>query len=264
MQNINDNFLILLVIGMAGISLLVVSFILLHIRSQNRLLKQQQKIQEIEIHYRKELLSAVILSQEAERQRIGMDLHDEAGTALSSLRLLIEFFLNTLQPGNQSSEMGLQCKQIIDKVIANIRSIAHNLSPINEGRYSFTEAIEDLCDDINQLQQMTITLQWPETVKHLKLSNNIALCLYRVISELINNTIKHARADTVSLIFNIKDSLLLIDYRDDGIGLTEKPFNKGMGMRNIESRLEMIDASYIINGHTDSKGFNIQILLQLK
>lgn len=100
---------------MVGSFLMVGSFILLYVRNQNKILKQRQQLQYKEIEHQKELLQAIIESQETERKRIGQDLHDDVGTALSSLRLTIEMF----KPGNEEDHNNKHVKlskEIIDKV----------------------------------------------------------------------------------------------------------------------------------------------------
>ena len=255
-----DNYYVLIVIAMAGTCLLVVFFILLQIRNQNKLLLQQKKLQEVELHHQKELLHAVIVSQEEERTRIGMDLHDEACTVLSSLRMTIDNFANTPGMPAAAGQLGVQSKYIIDNVIKNVRSISHNLSPFTAGAYDFIDAIEDICDHINQSREITIDLQYPPNGALSKLPDMKALALYRVITELINNTVKHAHARNIALSFDIKDSLLVIDYKDDGIGMAAGAAKKGMGMRNIESRLGLVEAGYTIDG---DRGFALRARIPL-
>ena len=79
MQITNDNIYVLITLGMLGTFLLVSAFILFSVRNQNRLLKQRQRFQQAEIVHQKELLRAIIESEEAERKRIGQDLHDDVG-----------------------------------------------------------------------------------------------------------------------------------------------------------------------------------------
>ena len=262
MQRINDNYYVLIIIGMTGCCLLVVFFILLQIRNQNRLLRQQQKMQGNEVHYQKELLKAVIVSQEAERNRIGMDLHDEVSGVLSSLRMIIENFVPDEGSGAVSHDLALQCKQMIDKVIKSVRNIAHNLSPLTGEAYSLPDALEDICDDIRQSEKIMISLLLPAGDILRKLPDTVALALYRVITELFNNTVKHARAENITLAFEVRDDLLLIDYRDDGVGPGKVMGNKGMGMRNIESRLGMIGAEYKRAGEVE-RGFGLHIKIRL-
>ncbi|MET0394829.1 MAG: histidine kinase [Chitinophagaceae bacterium] len=258
MQPLTDNIPLLVVLAMTGTALLVICFILLNIRQQNRLLLQKRRLQEAEIRYQKELLHAVIASQEQERRRIGMDLHDEVGSALSSLRMILG---NWSGPGDAAATAGLQqqCKKIIDRVITDVRNISHNLSPLTRGVYGFSDAIEDLCDGVNQSGQLQVALQLDANGALNRLDDTAALALYRVVAELINNTIKHAGAREISLSFFIDNEQLAIDYADDGKGLPPAPDGRagGMGMRNIESRLGMIGAAYRLQDQ--GPGFGLQI-----
>jgi signal transduction histidine kinase len=261
MQKITDNIPLLVILAMTGTGLLVISFILLYIRNQNKLLIQKKKLQESEIKYQKELLHAVITSQEQERKRIGMDLHDEVGSALASLRMIVGNFARNdgAVPGAESFHQ--QCKRIIDRVITDVRNISHNLSPLTKGVYGFTDALEDLCDNINQSGKIQVSLQLNANGALSGLDDTAALALYRVLAELINNTIKHAQAENIHIVFSATGNQVVIDYADDGKGLPvfAGTVTRGMGMRNIESRLGIIGAGYTLKN--ENRGFEIQIRL---
>jgi signal transduction histidine kinase len=261
MEEIKDNIPALVILAMTGTGLLVVSFILLYIRNQNKLLVQKKRLQEAEIKYQKELLHAVIASQEQERKRIGMDLHDEVGSALASLRMIVENFTRHDNPAPEAGAFNQQCKRIIDRVITDVRSISHNLSPLTRGAYGLTDAIEDLCDNINQSGRIQVSLELNANSILSGLADTTALALYRVLAELINNTIKHAQAQHISIAFTAAEGRLVIDYADDGkgISLPAGAMSKGMGMRNIESRLGMIGATYTFEG--ENRPFAMQIQL---
>src|ERR1700761_7969157 len=113
MQAVTENIFIIVALGMVVMVLLVVSFILINSRGQNKMLRQRQQMQQAELAHQKELLQTVINSQEAERKRIGQDLHDDVGTALSSLRLTIEM----LHANEEREKYVNMSKDIIDKVI---------------------------------------------------------------------------------------------------------------------------------------------------
>jgi len=263
MQEITDNIPVLVVLAMTCTGLLVAFFILLYIRNQNRLLLQKKKLQEAEINYQKELLHAVIASQEQERKRIGMDLHDEVGSALSSLRMITENFARQEATLSATQTFNQQCKSIIDRVITDVRNISHNLSPLTAGVYGFSDAIEDLCDNVNQSGKIALSLQLDANGASPALDDTAALALYRVVAELINNTIKHAGASNIVLSFSTDNDVLVIDYADDGKGMPPAAGNagKGMGLRNIESRLGMIGATYSLKN--ENYPFEMQISLPL-
>ena len=261
MQSV-DNIYILVILGMVGSFLMVGSFILLYIKNQNKILKQRQQLQFKEIEHQKELLHAIIESQEAERKRIGQDLHDDVGTALSSLRLTIEMFKHGVEEDYNNKHVKLS-KEIIDKVIRDVRYISHNLSPPALSYYGLAAAIEEKASFINNSGQLTISMvnDAEDVLKSISLPASVSI--YRVLEELINNTIKHAGASQSIINIATADNALLINYSDNGKGMNAGSVIVGMGMQNIESRLTVINASYIIDTAA-GQGFRINIIYPLQ
>jgi signal transduction histidine kinase len=256
-----DNILVLLLLSMGGAFLLIVSFILMYVRNQNKMLKQREQLQYAQIAHQQELIQTVIASQETERKRIGQDLHDDVGTALSNLRMIIEM----LDYSNAESLKAFtkNCKNIIDKTINDVRHISHNLSPQGIELYGFMGAVEDLCDFISQTGKLQVNIVKPWDNLPRTLDATAEISLYRVIEELLNNTIKHAGASLVIIKFSIEDDRLIINYRDNGRGILLKESTKtGMGMRNIESRLGIIGAVFRMS-NLESWGFNMQISMKI-
>ncbi|WP_295767014.1 ATP-binding protein [uncultured Mucilaginibacter sp.] len=264
MQVTGDNIAVLLGIGTLGMLALALSIIYMHVRNQNRLLKQRELAQEAELKHQRVLLNAVITSQEAERKRIGQDLHDDIGAALSGLRLMIDVF----EPANdQQSNFKLfksNTKETIDTIVAELRHIAHHLSPSLLTLHGLNAALNKQLEFINRTNylQGSIDNQVPEIISRLE--TEAATAIYRVLEELLNNTIKHAKASVIEITFACSNPhTLLIQYTDNGIGLPPNFTGNGMGMQNIESRLSIIDATYeVINTH--GKGFRIDIIYPLK
>jgi len=260
MQKTSDNIFILLLLSMGGVFLLVVSFVLIFIRNQNKLLKQQKQLQQAEIAHQQELLQTVIESQEAERKRIGQDLHDDVGTALSNLRITIEMFNH--DTGVDVSGFKSTSKSIIDKVIRDVRHISHNLSPPGIELYGFMGALEELCEFITQSRMVAVDINNQAGNLPDMLSQKAAISLYRVMEELLNNTIKHSKASQVNINFDTVANGMIINYGDNGVGMPAAgEIKKGMGIFNIESRLGIIGASFII-GVPGGTGFNIQIRME--
>jgi len=260
MQHI-DNIYILVILGMVGSFLMVGSFILLFIRNQNKILTQRQQLQVKEIAHQKELLQAIIESQETERKRIGQDLHDDVGTALSSLRLTIEMFEPGQIEGSNDKHIKVS-KEIIDNVIKNVRYISHNLSPPALSYYGLAGAIEEKASFINNSGQLAISITNDAEDALTNINLPVAVALYRVFEELINNTIKHAGATQASITINCINNVLYINYSDNGKGMSASAINIGMGMQNIESRLTVINAKYQVETAIGS-GFSLKITYPL-
>lgn len=257
MQKTSDNIFILLLLSIGGVFMLVVSFVVIFIRHQNKLLRQQRQIQQAEIAHQKELLQTVIESEETERKRIGQDLHDDVGTALSNLRITIEMF-------NRSTSADLDrfknsCKSIIDKVILDVRNISHNLSPAGILLYGFIGALEELSEFVTLHSGLQVSISNKAGDLPDRLNEAAAISLYRVMEELLNNTIKHAGANRAYISFETEGDYMSVSYQDDGRGMPKNIKTKnGIGLQNIESRLGIIGADFTM-GQNQLSGFSMLI-----
>ncbi len=250
MQALTDNIYVLVILVMGGTFLIVGSLLILHAYNRNRLLRQKQLLQQTELQHQRQLLLTIFSSQEEERRRIGSDLHDSVGAALSSLRLTLD-------------HMGTaQAQQLIDRIITDVRNIAHNISPAILNLYGLSEAVEELADMINRGNELTVEIDNQAEAQLNALSHPVMLSFYRVLEELLNNTIRHAGATAVLIRFFMEDNTLVMTYTDNGKGLTEGA-RKGMGLVNITNRLEVAGASWEF-GKGQQQGFFIRVMLVLQ
>ncbi|WP_295711794.1 histidine kinase [Mucilaginibacter sp.] len=260
-KDVGDNIYVLVIMCTGGIALLVISFVILFIRNQNKLLQQRESLHQVAMDHQKNLLHAVIHSQEEERKRIGQDLHDEVGGSLSNLRMLINR-LNNSNVAEYDVPPAEFYKQLIDKIIENVRNISHNLSPPGLELFGFSEALEEMKDVISKGHDSLISITNHATMSTDTLPKHVALALIRVLQELVTNTLKHSLANYIGISLFMKNNLLSIHYTDNGIGYNteDKRFKKGMGMQNIESRLMLINARYSVKTSA-GRGFSMFIYL---
>jgi signal transduction histidine kinase len=243
-------------------AILVISVYFYTQRAKRNKLIAAQKMQEAEIVHQKNLMQSVITSQEAERKRIGMDLHDEVGAALSTLRIKID-----RNDGEEAmaADLTANYKSDIDKIIANMRNISHALSPRISGNFGFYDAIHELSDGVNRSGKINMAVHFDESKLPVFTNEQAPMALYRVIAELINNTLKHAQAKHIQLAVDVADDKMKIDYSDDGIGISQKPGgqSQGMGMKNIESRLGIIGATWQVQ-EPETGGYGLVITVPLQ
>ncbi|TDQ11803.1 sensor histidine kinase [Pedobacter metabolipauper] len=258
MQKLTDNFYVLLIIAITGTFILVLSFVMLLLRSQKKLLAQREQIQHNELLHQKLLLRSVIESQDAERIRIGRDLHDDVGAALSNLNLIIERFLRIPYSVDSLLEFKQSTRKSIDQTIKKVRNISHNLSPEVFTLNTLSEALEELCDSFNHADHITVDFNNDAETVLNGFELNPALSIYRIVEELITNTIKHADATEVIFLIAIEHGAVSLNYQDNGKGLnTSDSLKKGRGMQNIESRLGLLNASSNIG--KAAFGFSMEI-----
>jgi signal transduction histidine kinase len=264
MTDESQGIYLFVVVAMIISLLMSLAIILFYMRYRIRLYKQLQRAQQAELRHQQELLRASILSEEKERKRIGKDLHDDVGTALSQMRMYIERQLPESGNAEFAQAFGRQIKSNIDRVIAHVRNISHLLSPDALDLYGFSAAIEELVDVTRENSGLEIELMNTGEEDAAAPDTSPALALYRVLEELLANTIKHAGAGKVSIVIHSSHDTLKFEYTDDGCGLGGSREKKpGIGLRNIESRLQTINAQFTMK-KPPAGGFGMQIIVPLK
>lgn len=253
-----DNVHLLIFYAVVLLLILVASFLLFYIRNQGIVWRQKRELQETQLAQQKELLSAVIDSQEIERKRIGQDLHDEIGGTLSAIKLMLNSLKNKVSQPQE--EVLTDAKELIDKMIVDVRHISHDLSPPGLAVFGIFASVEAFVALINNTGEISISLESDGQVESLQLPEKSSLALFRVITQLVNNTLKHAQATEITIKFTMIDTGFLISYKDNGKGFDMQILEQrnGMGMQNIQSRLQMINAGYQIETAV-GQGFAISI-----
>ena len=194
------------------------------------------------IHHQEELLHANWSVVEEERKRLSKDIHDEIGSIFSTLSLTLDRLNHSPSAAEtQLTSVLSQSHQLISTGISNMRRILYDIIPLDIEVFGLSHSVIVLCDRINATGQLDIEFQERGQASKC-LSKQQELTLYRIIQELLNNTLKHAAA-TKSVITVTWSDYLYINYCDDGVGFNKaKVPNDGLGLRNIEGRSKMISA----------------------
>ncbi|MCB0505974.1 MAG: sensor histidine kinase, partial [Cyclobacteriaceae bacterium] len=237
-------------VAIGVVSIVIITFFIQRQRLLQRLRDQEvdrlQKEQEI-----KEL-NAMMQGQEEERNRIAEDLHDRLGARLSAVKLLAE------QGGN-----GKELSEMLEASIKETREISHNLSTDMLTRFGLANAIKDLISTVNASNK--IEGDFTTTNLDQRLSVEIERPLYYMISELINNTLKHASATSffIQLTKDDEDNSLSVLYEDDGVGFEITSVSmKGMGMKNLKARVEGLKGKLTLDS-SPGKGMHVMAQIPL-
>ncbi|MBC8753260.1 hypothetical protein H2O64_01170 [Kordia sp. YSTF-M3] len=246
----------IIIIGMVMIFVLALAVILFFIIYQKRLLAQQKKHQQVAADYQRELLGVAIESQEKERTRIGKELHDDVGALLTTTKL----YLSQISPELSAEELTAtseKMRSLFDTMIQSVRNISQDLRPVILEKLGLIEAIENLVQTVNDSSKLKAVFVNNSTRSIAKADE---LNVYRIIQELINNTLKHAMASNITITFNNEGNALEIIYEDDGIGLQQEYLNqKGIGLRNIESRLSVVSGTIHFNAQKSGMKATLKI-----
>ena len=248
-----DNQVItIVIIGVILLLLMAVSLLLFFFFSRKKIIEKELEKKSAEIEHQKELIHATILTQENERKRIAQDLHDDISSKLNVIHLNSNLLLEGDLSKKEYLEVNNSIIDITNRALQSARKIAHDLLPPILEKFGLQSAIEELADDFNTSKKNLISY----TLKYHKnyLNKTQELHLFRVLQELINNSIRHGKAKNINLVLEIDNSKLHFKYSDDGIGfdLKRSKFQKGLGMKNIESRVELLNGTLKIESKVKS------------
>lgn len=240
--------------------ILLLFYFLLQQRNEEKIQKLRDYIQEITSVHQKELFQVITKAQEEEKRNLGRNLHDDLSGSLAALRLTIDMASFEYMTSLSFDAFKIICKNLIDGVIKKVRSISHNLSLLGLETDGLFESVKEMVEQVNNTGTLKISVSNTTGNVLSRLSPAAELAIFRVLEELLTNTIKHARATYVTIDFSMNGTLPVIRYADNGQGLpVHRP--RGMGLLNIENRLNLLDAAYRINSNP-GKGFSIEITLK--
>jgi signal transduction histidine kinase len=216
----------------------LISFLLYRTYRQRQKL-QQQRIRELETEKQLTAAEAVLKGEEQERSRLAKDLHDGLGGMLSG----VKFSLTGMQGNQVMTPDNLQAFEhslgMLDSSIRELRRIAHNMMPESLIRFGLPTAIHDFCKDVSNHTLKVVYQAYG--VDNLSLENTVAVSIYRVIQELVNNTLKHAQASELLVQLSLHDHVLEVTVEDNGKGWNQVALEKkGMGWSNIRSRINYL------------------------
>ncbi|WP_405207803.1 tetratricopeptide repeat protein [Aquimarina sp. LLG6339-5] len=235
------SFLILLV---PVIGLLVTYY--QKIRVQSELNQKQKEINETKISsllkdQELKVIKASVEGQDKERKRIAQELHDSIGGNLAAIKLQ----LNNSDQKNQSTLKAVNTQ--IDDTYELVRDLSHNLIPKKFSKNNFSDVLEEYFSNIGGASNLKTGFSvYPRRRVDL-LEETLQVESFKIIQELVTNSIKHAKASSISLQINLLDNELNILFEDDGVGFDVNKNTEGIGFRNIRSRLDEIDGTIDID-----------------
>jgi signal transduction histidine kinase len=229
---LNITFFIALIV----VLVIIMSFILLAYRSFiQRIIGEKNAQFEAEVLHQKKLALENIKAQESERKRIAVMIHDDIGNRLNILSL----WLNNLDTkGDELIKKNITTQ--MSSLIDSARSISHSLYPVNLETVGLVLYIEELIANLSGRINISLTV----SPKFQKKNIFIEVQLYRIIQEFTTNVLKHSEASKVRIYIKDYTSHLGVVISDNGQSFDYEEVKKGMGIKNIESRIKSMSAAY--------------------
>lgn len=245
--------LVILAISVTTIALLIQR------KNEHKQRLQLQRIKELETEKQLAATEAVLKGEEQERSRLAKDLHDGLGGLLSGIKFSFQTMKGNLILTPENAWLFERSLDMLDTSIIEMRRVAHNLMPENLVKFGLDAALKDFCEDINQsgvikIRYISMGLEGGD------FDQTVAISLYRIIQELVNNILKHAEAKQALVQLTKNGNLILLDVEDDGKGFDHSKMllSTGIGWTNIKSRLEYLNAKVTLDS-APRKGSSIHI-----
>jgi signal transduction histidine kinase len=218
-------------------------------RLEMELIKQEWNKQKM-------LAQAAVDAQEKERADIGKELHDNISQMLTSTKL----FLDILKTKTDDELVDRSIKNI-NAIIQEVRSLSRSLVPSSISDLGLIASMTDLFENIRATNVLEVEF-YPDNETDKLLSPNSKLTLYRIVQEQINNIIKHAQAKQVFVELFPENGHIELIIADDGIGFDPETIKKGMGLKNMRSRAELLSGKIDISS-TPGKGSKVKVVLPI-
>ena len=209
----------------------------------------------------RQVLHAIINTEEAERKRFAKDLHDDLGPLLSTVKMSVSA-LNERIKDPKDQEILDNANHLVNEAINTVKNISNILSPHILSNFGLASATSSFISKINQAG--TVAISFDSNLGDQRINPDLEVVLYRSICELTNNSIKHSGASNIDIELKIHGKFLILQYTDNGrgfeIGKADADEDRGMGISNIQTRVKSVDGILFLDS---SPGNGMQAIIRI-
>ncbi|MEK6783398.1 MAG: ATP-binding protein [Bacteroidota bacterium] len=254
-------FFYLVLIGSGGMLLLVVGIATFITLYQKRILQEQERKRLLELEFQQKMIQTQLDTQEKDSIRIAADLHDSLGSLLWGAKLNAAFMGRSFEMEGEVKESYDALVDILDQSIHAVKRIAWELTPEAFHHSGLSQSLATLCARFNG---KGLRVEFNEAGESFLWNDNRALSVYRIIQELVSNTIKHSEASRLEVDLFWTPGILFVKVSDNGKGfiLTEK--RGGVGWWNINHRSKQLKALIEIGDIPMGQGSEISLRIPLQ
>jgi len=211
-----------------------------------------------------DLNGRLINAQEEERARIARELHDNLSQKMALLAIEIEQLAQL--PSPSAGAVSARLRDLLDKVqelSSEIRRISHALHPYKLDRLGLAAATLSLCREVSSQQSLNVNCEFKNIPDSLP--RDVALCLYRVIQESLQNIIKHSGAYAAGLELYGSPSEIRLRIADEGVGFEPELAvrKQGLGLLSMRERLRLVGGTISIESKP-LRGTRIEVVVPLR
>ena len=225
---------------------------------KTRILEQEKE--KLKTEQKLQATASIIRGQEEERTRMARDLHDGLGGMLSGLKYTLNNMGENVIITGQNVKTFEGAIDMLDQAIVEMRKVAHNMMPESLLRFGLDETLKDYVAKLNASIPLKVHYQ---SYNYRKLDQALEINLYRILQEVINNTVKHSGATDLYIQLDYKDDHINITAEDNGKGFdpADESIHKGIGMKNISDRVDYMNGTLEIQS---APGQGALIVIEIK
>lgn len=230
-----------------GVILLIMAFLIVILTHQKKMAEKDNVINEKEIKFQKDLLHASLEMAEQERNKIAANIHDDIGMALHVMKVNISRIKRNIDDRALVDEVISDTENLVSNTITITRVMSYDLMPPSLVSFGLIEGIDYLVKYIASTKIMEVDLTTER--EHIAMEEKTKLHLYRLVKEIFNNIVKHAKATKASVNITFGQSVMHIIVEHNGKGVTNEAVqrlaesSRGIGLRNIIARSQLINAT---------------------
>ncbi|MFD2726687.1 tetratricopeptide repeat-containing sensor histidine kinase [Hyunsoonleella rubra] len=241
---------------LVGLIILIVGVLTLIFIYKQHQKRKSQEILALKRESQIKTLEALIEGEENERLRIAKELHDGVNGDLSAIKYKLSALMET------NTKLITEAISMIDESCKQVRAISHNLVPPSLKNFNLVEAIADYCNNLNSINPKEDII-FQHLGDDIELSQKAEVNVFRIIQELVTNSLKHAEANTINVQLSHRDNSLQITVEDDGKGFDKDAVGQnGIGLNNVQSRIDYLKADVDFESNDSGTSYIIEIDLE--
>ncbi|MEB8329321.1 sensor histidine kinase [Flavobacteriaceae bacterium KMM 6897] len=230
-------------VGLFFLAIAIVSIISLRIKNQKLKFDQQQQESNLEIFN-------LMLSQKEkflegkheEQKRVSEELHDGILGQMLGIRLILSGLNN--KSGETGAQQRAEYLKKLQDVEEEVRTISHELNNAAYQKiHNFIYSVQDLLKTIENSSQVHCNLEYTTDLEWDRLNSEVKINIYRILQESLQNCVKHALAKKIEVTLGANEKDILVKVSDNGVGYQVKKEKKGIGLKNITSRVQKMNGS---------------------
>jgi len=222
--------------------------------------RMEKELVEQRLKQQKLITEVTIQAQEKERNALGRELHDNINQILATVKM----YLGMAKVGQQTKEdLVGKSYEYVNDAMEEIRKLSHSLVAPSLGDIGLEEALQEIVEDHNLVNELLIELLINEEYAKKKIDKNKELMLYRIVQEQLSNVINYADAKKVVITVNADNENIFLSIADDGLGFDTSEKTKGIGLKNISSRVNFYSGNLKIIS-APGKGCKLKVNVPIK